>query len=116
MPIFVYTTLLPNDPAAFSIWLQQHYLEHRQFVETFQGLTPIVYIPDYNFALWGEERKVVTSWLEAHQATHEQLRLQTGVEGIDLADVDLSKEDQFFVWMDSHAEEHALLRTALGIT
>ena len=46
---------------------------------------------------------------------HQALRAFTGVSGIDLANVDLSKEDQWFEWMDDHRAEHADLRAALGI-
>jgi hypothetical protein len=116
MAIFIYPTLMPNDPAGFSVWLQQHYLEHQQFVRIFQVQTHPIFIPDYNFALWDDDKKIVGSWLEAHQATHLQLRAFTGVDGINLADVDLSKQDQWFSWMDDHASEHAAIRAALGIT
>lgn len=116
MPIFFHDIVLPNDPAGFSIWLQEHYLEHQQFVQLFQQHVTPVFIPDYNFALWGEDKKTVSSWLEAHQATHASLRNFTNVSGVDLSDVDLSKEDEWFTWMDSHASEHADIRAALGIT
>jgi hypothetical protein len=43
------------------------------------------------------------------------LRNFTGVSGIDLSDVDLTQEDQWYSWMDSHASEHADIRSALGI-
>lgn len=115
MPIFFHDISLPRDPAGFSIWLQEHYLEHVQFVRLFQGQTPVIFIPDYNFALWGDDPKVVSSWLEAHQTAHQALRTNTGVGGIDLADVDLTQDDQWFDWMDDHASEHSDLRTALGI-
>jgi len=107
--------VLPRDPAGFSIWLQEHYLEHAQFVRIFQSQTPPIFIPDYNFALWSDEKKVVSAWLEAHQAAHENIRTRTGVSGIDLADVDLSKDDEWYTWMDDHADEHGLIRSALGI-
>jgi len=116
MPIFFHDIVMPKDPAGFSIWLQEHFLEHKQFVGIFQTFTPPVFIPDYNFALWGDEKPIQVAWLESHQATHQQLRLRTGVSGIDLADVDLTQEDQWYTWMDSHADEHSLLRSALGIT
>jgi len=115
VPVFFHDIVLPHDVAGFSIWLQEHYLEHAQFVLLFQSQTPVVFIPDYNFALWGDDPKTISSWLEAHQATHQSLRDHTGVGGIDLADVDLTKDDQWFTWMDSHASEHADLRAALGI-
>jgi hypothetical protein len=107
---------LPHDPAGFSIWLQEHYLEHAQFVRIFQSESPVIFIPDYNFALWSDEKTVTSAWLEAHQTAHQALRTFTGVSGIDLADVDLTQDDQFFEWMDDHADEHSLIREALGIT
>ena len=115
MALFFHDIVLPHDPAGFSIWLQEHYLEHQQFVQIFQSEVTPIFIPDFNWALWGDDRKVISAWLEAHQATHQALRTFTGVSGIDLADVDLTKEDQFFTWMDAHAGEHSDLRTALGI-
>jgi hypothetical protein len=30
--------------------------------------------------------------------------------------VDLTKSDQWSDWMDTHADEHSLIRSALGIT
>jgi hypothetical protein len=115
VPLFVHDIVLPRDPIGFSIWLQEHYLEHQQFVSIFQLQTPVVFIPDYNFALWGDDRKVVSAWLESHETAHEALRTYTGASGIDLADVDLTKDDQWFEWLDSHASEHADIRSALGI-
>ena len=116
MAIFVYETLLPRDPAGFSIWLMQHYLEHAQFVQIFQQQTTPIFIPDYNFALWDDDKNVVGSWLQAHQRTHQSLRDFTGVSGINLADVDLTQDDQWYTWMDDHAAEHRDIRSALGIT
>jgi hypothetical protein len=116
MTIFFHDTVLPHDPTGFSIWLQEHWLEHTQFVRIFQAQAPPIFIPEFNFALWQDDKKVISAWLEAHQATHNSLRTFTGVSGIDLADVDLSQDDQWFTWMDTHADEHSLLRAALGIT
>ena len=107
--------MLPNDPAGFSIWLQEHYLEHAQFVRLFQAQTPTVFIPDFNFALWADDKPVMAAWLEAHQTAHLALRNFTGVAGVDLSDVDFSQVDQFQDWMDTHASEHSDLRRALGI-
>jgi hypothetical protein len=115
MAIFFHSTLLPKDPIGFSIWLQEHYLEHAQFVQIFQQQTPPIFVPDYNFALWSDDKKVTSAWLESHQAAHQSLRDHTGVSGIDLSDVDLSQDDQFVDWVDSHAAEHADLRRAMGI-
>jgi hypothetical protein len=115
MPLFFHSTVLPHDPAGFAIWLQEHYLEHAQFVRLFQSQTTPIFIPDYNFALWSDDKKVTSAWLESHQTAHQALRTYTGVSGIDLADVDLTKDDQWFEWMDDHAAEHTDIRHALGI-
>ena len=115
MPLFFHDFVLPNDPAGLSIWLQEHYLEHQQFVTLFQNQAPPVFIPDYNFAIWGDSRSTQASWLQAHMTAHQALRAFDGVSGIDLANVDLSKEDQWFEWMDDHRAEHADHRAALGI-
>jgi hypothetical protein len=115
MAIFVHSIVLPHDPAGFSIWLFEHYLEHAQFVQLFQSQSTPVFIPDYNFALWGDDKKVMSAWLTSHQSAHQALRDHTGVSGIDLSDVDLEKEDEWFEWHDSHAAEHADLRAALRI-
>jgi hypothetical protein len=115
MPIFFHSTVMPKDPIGFSIWLQEHYLEHQQFVGLFQAQAVPIFIPDYNFALWDDDKKVVASWLEAHQTAHLALRNFTGVSGVDLSDVDFSQDDQFLGWMDDHASEHSDLRRALGI-
>lgn len=112
---FFHDIVLPRDPAGFSIWLQEHYLEHVQFVELFQAEAVPVFVPDYNFALWSDDKKTQSAWLESHETAHQVLRTFTGVDGIDLSDVDLTQDDQWFEWMDDHAEEHALLRQALGI-
>lgn len=116
MSIFFHDICLPHDATGFSIWLQEHYLEHAQFVRIFQSQTPVVFISDYNFALWDPDQKVISAWLESHEATHQQLRTFSGVGGINLADVDLTKSDQWSDWMDTHADEHSLIRSALGIT
>ena len=115
MPIFFHDFVLPDDPAGFSIWLQEHYLEHQQFVQIFQAETTPIFVPDYNFALWGDSKFSISGWLQAHQAAHVVLRQNTGVSGIDLADVDLNKHDEWYAWMDDHRAEHADIRHALGI-
>lgn len=115
MPIFFHDIVLPRDPAGFSIWLQEHYLEHVQFVQILQGMTPPFFVPDYNFALWSVDKESASAWLQSHQTAHQALRNFTNVGGVDLADVDLSKDDQWFSWMDDHADEHSTIRLALGI-
>jgi hypothetical protein len=108
---------LPHDPTGFGYWLQSHYNEHRQFIQIAQTqLTIPVFITDYNLAYWSDEPKIAQRWLLAHEQIHEQLRTLTNVGGIDLSQVDLTQDDQWYEWMDDHAQEHMDFRQVFGIT
>jgi hypothetical protein len=77
--------------------------------------TPIL-IPDYDLTSWNNSKSFARIWLVTHESVHEQLRSITGVSGINLADVNLDNEEEFYTWLDAHRNEHALLRRAFGIT
>ena len=98
------------------MWRQEHQYEHTQFVSVFQGQPTPIDLPDYDFTSWEETPQFRTNWLISHEAIHEQLRVLTGVTGVNLADVDLTKEDEFYDWLDDHRSEHAEIRSALGIS
>jgi hypothetical protein len=112
----VHDQFLFGDDAGFGQWRQEHWLEHIQFVQIAQAQTTPILIPDYDLTSWQNTRSFARNWLVTHESLHEDLRNITGVSGINLADVDLSKEDEFYTWLDAHADEHAQLRTAFGIT
>jgi len=116
MPLFFHDTCLFGDPVGFSIYCQEHAYEHVQFLKLYQAKSPPVLLPDYDLGSWENEKSFVTEWLATHEAVHEQLRALTGVSGVNLADVDLTKEAEWYVWMDDHRAEHGALRAALGIT
>ena len=81
-----------------------------------QKNTPVILIPDYDLTSWDNSQSYATNWLTTHETVHEILRYYTGVAGINLADVNLSKEDEFYEWIDAHRNEHVALRKAFGIT
>ena len=114
--LFFHTTVLPDDPTGFGVWLIEHYYEHREFVALGLQQTPTQFIPDYAILDWSDQPGLQKQWLSAHQDIHNSLRAWTGVQGIDLATVDLSDHAAWFDWLDAHAQEHALIETALGVS
>jgi hypothetical protein len=105
-----------GDDAGFAQYRQEHWYEHVQFVQIGQGLGAPKLIPDYDLTSWQNSSEFARSWLTTHETVHEILRAFTGVSGINLADVNLSNESEFYEWLDAHRAEHAQLRTAFGIT
>jgi len=116
MPIFFHDQFLFGDEAGFAQYRQEHWYEHIQFVQLGQAHTPIQLIPDYDLGSWEDSRSFATDWLTTHESVHEILRGYTGVGGINLADVNLANETEFYLWIDAHRAEHRALRTAFGIT
>lgn len=117
MPIFFHDTCLFGDEEGFGVYRQEHAYEHVQFVQMAQKGTPSQFVlPDYDLSTWQNSTEFARNWLTTHETVHEQLRYWTGVSGINLADVDLSKEDEWYQWLDAHRSEHVALRSALGIT
>jgi hypothetical protein len=116
MPLFFHDIYVFGDQDAAAVWRQEHQYEHTQFVTLFQGQPNPVDLPDYDLTSWQEDPAFRTMWLTAHESVHELLRDLTGVTGVNLADVDLTQEDEFYDWLDDHSTEHAEIRTALGIT
>ena len=113
---FFHDTVLPNDAAGFGQWLLEHSYEHTQMHNLSFQQTPPTIVPDYDLLSWSFTDEVQVSWLQAHQSVHQLLRQATGVQGIDLSEVNLKDAGSWFQWMDDHAEEHRLLRQAFGIS
>ncbi len=113
--LFPIKNVLPDDPTGLGAWLLEHYYQHRQFVALGLTQTPTRFIPDYDILSWSDDPGITKLWLNAHQDIHSALRTWTGVQGIDLASVDLSDNAQWFEWLDDHAQEHRALESALGL-
>ncbi len=108
-------TVQPNDPAGFGAWRIGHYLDHRQLIEKARALTNPVQVPDYDLGYWNDEQRVVTSWLNRHYEVHLALRQPIGIGGIDLSAVDLSKTEEWFIWMEDHAQDHRVFNVFYGL-
>jgi hypothetical protein len=103
-----------NDPAGWGLLLLGHALEHEDFRVACLGLSTPIVIPDYNLRSWRDEPEFVQNWLVNHEQIHEALRAVTGVGGDDLSLVDLSQEDEFYIWLQDHDTEHQSFRQVLG--
>jgi len=117
MPIFFHDQFLFGDEAAFGQYREEHWLEHIQFVQIAQAQSPTpILIPDYDLTSWHDSDAFRFNWLNTHQQVHDRLRQITGVTGVNLAEVNLQNESEFYQWIDAHRNEHFQLRAAFGIT
>lgn len=106
---------LPRDSSGFGQWRNGHYLEHVVLRQKCAALSTPVSVPDYDILSWDDDPKAVQQWLVAHEAIHEAIRQATNVDGVDLSLVDFSQDDEFFIWMDTHEQEHIAERNILGV-
>ena len=113
--LFPIKQVLPDDATGFGAWLTEHYYQHLQFVQLGLKQTPVRFIPDYDIISWSDEPGIQKLWLWAHQTIHNCLRSWPGIQGIDLATVDLSDNASWFDWLDAHAQEHGEIESALGL-
>jgi hypothetical protein len=109
-PIFAF-----GDRAGQGRWEIGHYRQHLRYLAVLSARTPPVIIADQPIITMGStdlERKI---WLQSHEVMHELIRPYANVTGIDLALVDLNDPEEWYVWADTHANEHALLDSAFGV-
>jgi hypothetical protein len=104
-----------GDRAGQGAFEMGHYRQHLRYLFNLVGRVPPIVIPDHPLMRMGENNTQRKIWLADHSAVHNLLRQYTNVTGIDLSVVDLEDPDEFQVWLDSHATEHALIDQALGL-
>jgi hypothetical protein len=61
----------------------------------------------------GDARRSI---IESHEQAHTLLRQILNVQGVDLAQFDLSKSDDFYSWLGYHDSDHSGFDLALGIS
>jgi hypothetical protein len=105
-----------GDIPGYGQWDIGHAREHIQFVQVLAQQNPAIVIADFNFLSFLTSGQGQRDVLNSHQNAHALLRQITGVQGIDLSQVDLTKPDDFNNWISYHSEEHAVIRQILGIT
>lgn len=105
-----------GDIPGYGAYDSGHYREHLQFVQILAQQTPPILIPDYDFMAFLTAGQTRRSVLETHQQAHVLLNQITGVQGIDLSEVNLDNQDEFNNWIGYHQTAHQLLRQALGVS
>jgi hypothetical protein len=115
MPQFTPDQVSFGDLPGYGAFDIGHAREHMQFVQTLAASG--IPIPDYDFlTMLTAPATARGSIFESHARTHVALRGVLGISGVDLSVVNLDAQDDFYAWSGAHAQEHALLRQALGIT
>jgi hypothetical protein len=104
-----------GDRAGQGQWEIGHWRQHINYLNTLAALSPPIIIPDHPIGRIGDNQVQQKIWLADHAAVHVTLRQYTGVNGIDLSQVDTEDPDEFQVWLDAHATEHSLIDQALGL-
>lgn len=99
-----------GDEVAFKAFLKDHWLAHEGLLQASEdaGLTV------ENYPLADFDRQV--EWLQRHNLIHQQLAQQWLISAPpDLENWDLTQEDDFYDWMQSHAQEHVRISLTVGI-
>lgn len=116
MPQFQPDQVTFHDIPGYGAWDVGHGREHLQFVATMAQSTPSIEIPAFDMMVFLSAGNARKSILQTHAQVHNILRGALGVQGVDLSEVNLDQMDDFYVWLGVHAQEHANIRAALGIT
>ena len=106
---------LPSDPAGFGHWLVGHALEHDVINQKLLQINRPVSVPSFNLLFWDDKPSIVQSWLQAHETAHQIIDGALNITSVDFSQVDLTDNDQWFEWMEDHANEHSIIRQILGI-
>lgn len=116
MPQFQPDQCTFGDLSGYGAWDIGHGREHGQFVQALAGLTPPVLLADYDLLSLLTAGQARRSMVQSHAQAHDLLRSALGITGIDLSQVNLDDQGDFYNWTGYHATEHAQIRQALGLT
>jgi hypothetical protein len=104
-----------GDTAGNGFWLVQHYRNHLQYNAVLAARTPPVLLPEFPILTVEAGKIGRKSWLNSHQDWHELLRPLANATGVDLSEVNMDNEAEFYAWLDAHAAEHRFLDAFFGI-
>lgn len=116
MPQFSPDQVTFNDLPGYGMFDVGHAREHSQFFTILAQQTPAIVIPDYPLLSLLTAGVARADVLRSHLDSHRLLRQATGITGIDLSQVDLDKEQDFYDWLGYHSQEHAQIRQVLGVS
>ena len=115
MPQFQPDQVTFNDLPGYGAWDLGHGREHIQFVQVLAAQTPAVVLPDPDFLSFLGSGQSRTSIIQSHAAQHNLIHAALGITQIDLSQVNLDDENDFYNWTGYHATAHAVIRQVLGI-
>lgn len=104
-----------GDEAGWGMWLDMHYRQHLRYNAVLAARNPAQVLPVYDLLTTTGGERGLRFWLDAHETWHELVRPFANVTGINLADVDFRKPEEFYQWLDLHAQEHSELDLAFGV-
>ncbi|HEX8838362.1 MAG TPA: hypothetical protein VF748_15570 [Candidatus Acidoferrum sp.] len=114
MPQFAPDQCSFGDIAGYGAWDISHGREHIQFIQVLAANG--VNLPDPDLLMLLTAGQARQSQVLSHYTQHKLLRQATGVQGVDLSQVNLDDPNDFYNWLGYHATEHAQLRSLLGLT
>jgi hypothetical protein len=100
-----------EDPEAWEAFELAHGASHEKIFQVLAKLgKPLNHYPLFDL----QEN---TDWKLIHQQEHQSIFNLLGLTGLpDMTSMDLDKRDEFEDWMAYHAQVHARINAALGIT
>jgi len=104
-----------GDIAGNGQWLVGHFRQHLRYNAVLAARTPAVLIPEFPILSVEAGQVGRRDWLDSHDSWHRLIRPFTVVTGINLAEVNLDDENQFYAWMELHNQEHSLFDLSLGV-
>lgn len=105
-----------GDLPGYGAWDTAHYREHLQFVQLLAAQATPFLLADYDLAAMLTDRNRRGDALVLHAAAHNVLSQQTGISTLDFSGFDLENQGDFYSFLGYHAQTHAQLRQAFGIS
>lgn len=126
MNLFLPNYTVWGDRPGLGTYEVGHFLQHQQYLQVLARHG--VFLPDFNIIrmgpgqesdperFLGDNANEFLTWLNDHETIHELLRQRTNVSGSNLADLDPDSPEQWDIWQQAHAREHAAFDELLGTT
>ena len=75
-----------------------------------------VEIPSFPISSVDKTKEALDDWLQNHNFEHQRLSDALGItDAPDLSDVNLHDKDQFYNWLQLHAQQHQLIDAVLNV-
>ena len=112
---FLFNQFEFGDIAGNGLFLVGHYRNHLQYNDVLAKRTPPVLLPEFPILTVEAGKIGRKSWLNSHQDWHELLRPLANTTGVDLSEVNMDNEAEFYQWIDAHNAEHRFFDQFFGV-